>query len=205
MRRRAAKDAGQCLQNVADRRAEHNQVGLGHPVLKTRDALIDGVQTDRLFELFSTAPDADILPQPQASSAEIASLFAPFTFYLSRETPRASLEFILKAFGCKRVGWDGTLGDGAFTTNESDPNITHKIVDRPALSSGASNGDDEDAAAPKVAKMAASRHLDRRDLRTAMPALSSIRSNTMLAPQRTGQNLARPFVSAKCTSPIILA
>ncbi|EOA81736.1 mRNA-binding ribosome synthesis protein nop7 [Exserohilum turcicum] len=84
-----------------------------------------------------TAPDADVLPQPQASSAEVASLFAPFTFYLSRETPRGPLEFILKAFGCKRVGWDGTLGDGAFTTNESDPNITHQIVDRPALSNGA--------------------------------------------------------------------
>ena len=105
---------------------------------------------DEIDKFEPTAPDADILPQPQASSAEIASLFAPFTFYLSRETPRASLEFILKAFGCKRVGWDGTLGDGAFTTNESDPNITHQIVDRPALSNGAPNGDDEDAAAPKV-------------------------------------------------------
>ncbi|CAI9630727.1 ribosome biogenesis protein pescadillo [Alternaria burnsii] len=105
---------------------------------------------DEIDKFEPTAPDADILPQPQASSAEIASLFAPFTFYLSRETPRASLEFILKAFGCKRVGWDGTLGDGAFTTNESDPNITHQIVDRPALSNGTSNGDDEDAAAPKV-------------------------------------------------------
>jgi pescadillo protein len=99
-----------------------------------------------------TAPDADILPQPQASSAEVASLFAPFTFYLSRETPRASLEFILKAFGSKRVGWDGILGDGAFTTNESDPAITHQIIDRPALSSGSVPETEEGgaAAAPKV-------------------------------------------------------
>jgi pescadillo protein len=98
-----------------------------------------------------TAPDADILPQPQASSAEVASLFAPFTFYLSRETPRASLEFILKAFGSKRVGWDGTLGDGAFTTNESDPAITHQIIDRPALSTGnVPETEDGGAAAPKV-------------------------------------------------------
>ena len=80
-----------------------------------------------------TGQDADVLPQPQASNADLASLFAPFTFYLSRETPRAPLEFLLKAFGCKRVGWDGILGDGAFTTHESDPAITHQIVDRPAL------------------------------------------------------------------------
>ncbi|KAF5851024.1 hypothetical protein GGP41_010659 [Bipolaris sorokiniana] len=107
---------------------------------------------DEIDKFEPTAPDADILPQPQASSAEVASLFAPFTFYLSRETPRAPLEFILKAFGCKRVGWDGTLGDGAFTTNESDPNITHQIVDRPALSNEAStqNSKNGDAAAPKA-------------------------------------------------------
>jgi pescadillo protein len=100
--------------------------------------------TEGIDKFEPTAPDADILPQPQASSAEVASLFAPFTFYLARETPRASLEFILKAFGCKRVGWDGILGDGAFTTNESDPAITHQIIDRPAMS----NGD----AAPEVAQ-----------------------------------------------------
>ncbi|KAF1841564.1 uncharacterized protein K460DRAFT_397765 [Cucurbitaria berberidis CBS 394.84] len=102
-----------------------------------------------------TAPDADVLPQPQASSAQIASLFAPFTFYLSRETPRTSLEFILKAFGCKRVGWDGILGDGAFTTNESDPAITHQIIDRPPLANGAPAPDVPEnenggAAAPRV-------------------------------------------------------
>ncbi|KAF2656741.1 hypothetical protein K491DRAFT_715137 [Lophiostoma macrostomum CBS 122681] len=91
--------------------------------------------TDAIDTFEPTAKDADVLPQPQASSAEMASLFAPFTFYLSRETPRAPLEFILKAFGCKRVGWDSTLGDGAFTSDESDPTITHQIIDRPALPS----------------------------------------------------------------------
>ncbi|ORY03493.1 Pescadillo N-terminus-domain-containing protein [Clohesyomyces aquaticus] len=89
--------------------------------------------TEAIDTFEPTARDADILPQPQASSAEAASLFAPFTFYLSRETPKAPLEFILKAFGCKRVGWDSILGDGAFTTNESDSTITHQIVDRPTL------------------------------------------------------------------------
>ncbi|KAF1830970.1 hypothetical protein BDW02DRAFT_557885 [Decorospora gaudefroyi] len=111
--------------------------------------------TDEIDKFEPTAPDADVLPQPQASSAEVASLFAPFTMYLSRETPRASLEFILKAFGCKRVGWDGILGDGAFTTNESDPAITHQIIDRPALSNRAPAQDvaeteSGDAAAPTV-------------------------------------------------------
>ena len=85
------------------------------------------------FEI--TGDDADVLPQPQASSNEAGSLFAPFTFFLSRETPRQPLEFILRAFGCKRIGWDAVLGDGAFTNNETDPIITHQIVDRPPVAS----------------------------------------------------------------------
>jgi pescadillo protein len=105
--------------------------------------------TEGIDKFEPTAPDADILPQPQASSAEAATLFAPFTFYLSRETPRASLEFLLKAFGCKRVGWDSILGDGAFTSNESDPAITHQIIDRPSLPAAA-EAEDGGAAAPKV-------------------------------------------------------
>lgn len=86
------------------------------------------------IDLFETTGDgADILPQPQASSNDAASLFAPFTFFLSRETPRQPLEFILRAFGCKRIAWDTVLGDGAFTNDEGDATITHQIVDRPPL------------------------------------------------------------------------
>ena len=79
----------------------------------------------------ATGNDADILAQPQISNSEASQLFSQFTVYLSRETPRQPLEFILIAFGCKRVGWDEVLGDGAYTTNESDATITHQIVDRP--------------------------------------------------------------------------
>ncbi|KAF2032290.1 hypothetical protein EK21DRAFT_87412 [Setomelanomma holmii] len=108
--------------------------------------------TEGIDKFEPTAPDADILPQPQASSKEAASLFAPFTFYLSREVPRGSLEFILKAFGCKRVGWDSILGDGAFTTNESDPAITHQIIDRPPSSSEAAQAIDGGSDATPVAQ-----------------------------------------------------
>lgn len=77
--------------------------------------------------------DADTLPQPEISGIEAAKLFSSFSFFLSRETPRQPLEFILRAFGCKRIGWDAVLGDGAFMHDESDPSITHQIVDRPPL------------------------------------------------------------------------
>ena len=77
--------------------------------------------------------DADILPQPALAADAAAALFAPFTVYLSRETPRTPLEFLLRAFGCNRIGWDAVCGDGAFTTDELHPAITHQVVDRPPL------------------------------------------------------------------------
>lgn len=92
-----------------------------------------------------TAAGGDVLPQPTSSGSGQGSLFSNCTFYLSRETPRQPLEFLLKAFGCKRVGWDAVLGDGAFTTDELDPSITHQIVDRPLIQAAMEeNGDGED-------------------------------------------------------------
>lgn len=79
------------------------------------------------------APEGDTLPQPDLSGDEAATLFSNFTFFISREAPRHSIEFLLRAFGCKRIGWDTVLGDGAFTHDETDPRITHQVVDRPAL------------------------------------------------------------------------
>ncbi|KAI0474012.1 Pescadillo N-terminus-domain-containing protein [Xylariaceae sp. FL0804] len=120
-----------------------------------KDTEIDGAETDAkpeteesrdaLDKFEPAAPGGDILPQPTNSGSGSESLFANCTFFLSRETPRQPLEFILRAFGCKRVGWDSVLGGGAYTTDELDPSITHQIVDRPQLPLvGGSNGDAED-------------------------------------------------------------
>ncbi|KAF2218930.1 putative ribosome biogenesis protein Pescadillo [Elsinoe ampelina] len=78
-------------------------------------------------------PTADTLLQPSISTSTVASLFAPFTFFLARETPRHPIEFLLRSFGCKRVGWDAILGDGSYVTDETDKRITHQVVDRPDL------------------------------------------------------------------------
>lgn len=93
--------------------------------------------TDGIDTFKTAAPEADILPQPELDGNQAASLFSDFTFYISRETPRHPIEFLLRAFGCKRVGWDPVLGDGAFTNDETDTRITHQVVDRPALAESA--------------------------------------------------------------------
>ncbi|KAL9632627.1 MAG: hypothetical protein Q9204_003719 [Flavoplaca sp. TL-2023a] len=91
----------------------------------------DEPRTDTIDEFEVQGEGADILDQPRQSDMEAATLFAPYSFFLSRETPRQPLEFLLRAFGCKRIAWDEVLGDGAFTHDEFDPSITHQVVDRP--------------------------------------------------------------------------
>ncbi|KAF5249028.1 hypothetical protein FAUST_28 [Fusarium austroamericanum] len=104
---------------------------------------VEGEEQSGAIDKFEpAAPGGDILPQPSNTGSNPNSLFSNITVYLSRETPRQPLEFLLKSFGCRRVGWDAVLGDGAFTTNELDPNITHQIVDRPPIEA---TGDEEEA------------------------------------------------------------
>ncbi|KXX83107.1 Pescadillo [Madurella mycetomatis] len=98
--------------------------------------------SDAIDKFEPAAPGGDVLPQPSYSSNDPSQLFSKFTFFLSRETPRQPLEFILRAFGCKRIGWDSVLGEGAFTTDESDPSITHQIVDRPVIQAAMNEGGD---------------------------------------------------------------
>ncbi|CAK7269975.1 mRNA-binding ribosome synthesis protein nop7 [Sporothrix epigloea] len=91
----------------------------------------EDVPSNAIDKFEPAAQGGDVLPQPSFSASHPRQLFSKCTIYLSRETPRGSIEFLLRAFGCKRVGWDAVLGEGAYTTDEMNPNITHQIVDRP--------------------------------------------------------------------------
>ena len=59
------------------------------------------------------------------------ALFAPYTFFLSRETSRPIFEFIIRSFG-GRIGWPASLGSGS-PFGEDDDSITHVIIDRPLV------------------------------------------------------------------------
>ncbi|KAJ5812079.1 hypothetical protein N7474_008380 [Penicillium riverlandense] len=146
----ATKEASREIQAKVDKvikNAGLDQTKDEQPVESTEET------SDSIDRFEPAAPEADTLPQPDLSSGEAGTMFSPFTFYISREAPKAPLEFLLRAFGCKRIGWDAVLGDGAFTHDETDPRITHQIVDRPQLPEGslpAVPAAAEDGATPKV-------------------------------------------------------
>jgi pescadillo protein len=64
--------------------------------------------------------------------SQLKVLFKRCRFFLSRETPREALTFVIRSFGGV-VSWDEDSAPGA-TYPESDESITHEVVDRPAQS-----------------------------------------------------------------------
>lgn len=75
------------------------------------------------------AKEGDDAPLVQQATSAPINLFSNFTFYLSREVPRYSLEFVIKSFGGK-VSWDPILGGGS-PLAEADGSISHHVCDRP--------------------------------------------------------------------------
>ncbi|KAJ9476484.1 Pescadillo-like protein [Pseudozyma hubeiensis] len=72
-----------------------------------------------------------------ASEGAAHGLFTPYVFYISRECPRAVIEFVLRSFGAVpgRIGWDMVAGAGS-ALDEDDARITHHIIDRPVPAGG---------------------------------------------------------------------
>ncbi|RCH90310.1 mRNA-binding ribosome synthesis protein, partial [Rhizopus azygosporus] len=64
-------------------------------------------------------------------AAELQSLFEGQKFFLSRETPRYALEFMIRSCG-GQVSWDPSVGvNPPFA--ESDETINYQITDRPSV------------------------------------------------------------------------
>ncbi|KAJ2385559.1 mRNA-binding ribosome synthesis protein nop7 [Coemansia sp. RSA 2559] len=77
------------------------------------------------YESIDTAANDDGDEEAQPESL----LFGKQVFFLSREVPRYSLEFVIRAFG-GRLGWDQSSGGGS-PYAENDSAITIQIADRP--------------------------------------------------------------------------
>src|SRR5258706_560234 len=79
----------------------------------------------------TTLPTLKFIIESTSSSSTASKLFAPYSFSLSRETPRSLMEFVIRAFG-GRVGWPSSSGSGS-PYGEDDGSITHVIIDRPVI------------------------------------------------------------------------
>ncbi|KAJ1959390.1 mRNA-binding ribosome synthesis protein nop7 [Dispira parvispora] len=75
--------------------------------------------------------DVEALQALVASLPEAQIIFKDKVIYLSREVPRSSLVFVIRAFGGK-VGWDSTVARGS-PYEENDTRIQYQISDRPSL------------------------------------------------------------------------
>ena len=82
----------------------------------------------QLEEAFAEDEEARALLQKQKALKQFTSLFADKVFFLSREVPRESVEFLILCFGGK-IGWEGEGSPFSYT----DPAITHVVMDRPTI------------------------------------------------------------------------
>ncbi|KAL1554373.1 pescadillo [Salvia divinorum] len=98
--------------------AEHQQDEPG--------ALMQQLPSNEPGALMHLLEDASREDDEDSETRQCKNLFRNINFFLSRESPRESLLFIIPAFGGK-VSWEGA---GA-PYDESDQSITHQIVDRP--------------------------------------------------------------------------
>ncbi|KAJ3291589.1 mRNA-binding ribosome synthesis protein nop7, partial [Borealophlyctis nickersoniae] len=87
-----------------------------------------------------SVPTLDAWVAQASSLSALQNLFKGCVFFLSREVPRYSLEFVILAMGGE-VGWASSSGGGS-PFEENDPRITHQIVDRPpvGIANGSANG-----------------------------------------------------------------
>ena len=74
----------------------------------------------------------DKVHQEEQKLSQLKTIFEGCRFFLSRETPREALTFVIRSFGGV-ASWDEDCAPGA-PYSEGDEQITHQIVDRPLQS-----------------------------------------------------------------------
>ncbi|KAI0033437.1 Pescadillo N-terminus-domain-containing protein [Vararia minispora EC-137] len=131
-KRVSGKDVRQTIKALTDATPSADE-DVDMPVAET-----DPVEAEEEFVPHPSTSNPDetaALPTLQSLSSLPQSvapkLFAPYTFWLSRETSRPVFEFVVRSFG-GRIGWPESSGAGS-PFNEDDDTITHVIIDRPLV------------------------------------------------------------------------
>lgn len=127
---KAVRQTIKSLTRAAD--VDSADVEMSNPEPTAEDADEEFVAHPSTSDKTATAAELPTLQSistlPQTLST---SLFSSCVFFLSRETPRSVFEFLVRCFG-GRIGWTSSAGSGS-PFDETDPSITHIIIDRPAV------------------------------------------------------------------------
>ncbi|KAJ3923034.1 Pescadillo N-terminus-domain-containing protein [Lentinula edodes] len=129
----SGRDVYKTIKNIASSSSNADDMDVDAPTVENNFG-----ETEEEFIVQPSKSDAEMassLPTLQSLKALPqsinTSLFAPYTFWLSRETSRPIFEFLVRSFGGK-IGWPASSGGGS-PFDESDDSITHVIIDRPVI------------------------------------------------------------------------
>ncbi|KAJ3870068.1 Pescadillo N-terminus-domain-containing protein [Lentinula novae-zelandiae] len=129
----SGRDVYKTIKNIASSSPNADDMDVDAPTIEH-----DFGETEEEFIVQPSRSDAEMassLPTLQSLKALPqsinTSLFAPYTFWLSRETSRPIFEFLVRSFGGK-IGWPASSGGGS-PFDESNDSITHVIIDRPVI------------------------------------------------------------------------
>lgn len=91
----------------------------------------DQVQEDEFKSAEATDVTLATIQAASNATADLQNLFKDQKFFLSRETPRYALEFMIRSCG-GQVSWDASVGVNP-PYPESDTSITYQVTDRPTV------------------------------------------------------------------------
>jgi len=98
----------------------------GVDVVGTTSAAVAGLTA---IATLDEAVEHSVLAQaPPSDAVQLHGLFCGCTVFCGRETPVATLEFLILATG-GRVGWEGETSP----LSHDDESITHQVIDRPQM------------------------------------------------------------------------
>jgi len=131
-KRVSGKDVRQTIKSIATASSNDVDVDMAAdvsaPVEEEEEEFVQHPSTSSPDEATALPTLKSLAALPQSGTSK---LFQPYTFWLSRETPRSMFEFIVRSFG-GRIGWPASSGSGS-PFDESDESITHVIIDRPLV------------------------------------------------------------------------
>lgn len=134
----SSKEVRQTIKNITAESSSVPSNDIDIDRVERIDSLLDAAEEE--FVPQASKSDLDVpsslptllslssLPKPSSTN-----IFAPYTFWLSRESSRSIFEFLIRSFG-GRIGWPVSSGGGS-PFAEDDEAITHVIIDRPVAKS----------------------------------------------------------------------